>query len=439
MKYRSSSYLALLLFIALVGLCPGLVQAQINIDKARSGSIYSYLGIGVPADFNSADADPMGLNGVSFYDPYVPGMANPAQWGSAIYTKASGGLLLQRFQAKDPFTSATNVNLSATHFQSVFPLIKNKLGLSVSLTPITRSSYRAISDVTLDPSENNSGGSLRYIVENRGNGGFDQFELGLGWRINKMFSIGYAGSMVFGEVQNDLSVIYDQENFQPSIINQELYGKAFRQRLGLFVNRPNIFGDEDELSGGVSMTLPTIIDGEFSQTAEIELRGGVREFPIDEGKTAGDIQLPMGVDGGLAYRFSQNITVASELRYQQWSEYENFAKSDDENFVDRLKIGGGIKYLPYLKTTSTFLSRLKYYAGVSYDTGHLSINGERIQTVLGSLGIGIPAPRTRSSVHISLQYGMRGTQNADLVREQIWSVRVSFNLAEMMFVQSKFQ
>jgi hypothetical protein len=418
---------------------PEQLWGQINTDKARNGSIYSYLGIGVPADFNSADADPMGLSGVSFYDPYVPGLANPAQWGSAVYTQASGGLLLQKFRASDPFSNATNVNLGATHFQSIFPLIKNKLGLSVSLTPITQSSFRAISDVTLDPSQNNSGGSLRYIVENRGDGGFDQFELGLGWRLNNTFSIGYAGAMVFGEVKNDLNILFDNEDYQPVVIHQTLNGRAFRQRLGLYVNNRQTFGEEDEISGGVAVTLPTTINGDYQETTDIEVGNGLQSFPIGEGSSTGDITLPLGVDGGLAYRFSRNITLAGEFRYQQWSDYENFAKSDDDNLVDRLKVGGGIKYLPYLKTTSTFLSRLKYFAGVSYDTGHLSIQGERIQTLLGSVGIGIPAPRTRSSVHLSLQYGTRGTQSADLVREQIWSLRISFNLAEMMFVQSKFQ
>jgi hypothetical protein len=443
LKYRSNLYIVVFAILGIVATAAPNAQAQINTDIGRNGSIYSYLGIGVPTDFTSADADPMGLTGVSFYDPYVPNMSNPAQWGSAVYTQASGGLILQQFKATDPFSSATNVNVTATHFQAVFPLMKNKLGLSVSLTPITRTNFRALSDVTLGPGQNNSGGDLRYVVENRGDGGFDQFEIGLGWRINKMFSVGYAGSVVFGEVTNDLNTLFEDNDYSPITIHQSLTGRAFRHRLGLFVNRNKMFSDEDELSGGVSVTLPTSISGDFQATTDIpvQVNGSsvLKTFDLPGTDLSGDIDLPLGIDGGLAYRFSRNVTVASEVRYQEWSSYQNFAKNDESNLVDRMKIGAGIKYLPYLESSSTFFSRFKYFAGVSYDTGHLSINGERIQTVMGSVGLGIPAPRSRSSIHISLQYGQRGTQTANLVKEDIWSVKVSFNLAEMMFIQSKFQ
>lgn len=439
MKYRSPLYIFSILALFSITLIEESAQAQINTDIGRNGSIYSYLGIGVPSDFTSADADPMGLNGVSFFDPYVPNMSNPAQWGSVIYTQASGGVLLQQYRAKDAFGTASNVNLSATHFQSVFPLFKNKLGLSVSLTPVTRTNYRTFNEVILSEGDNNSNGELRYVVENRGDGGFDQFELGLGWRINKTFSIGYAGSVIFGEIKRDLNILFANDGYSPVVIHRNLNGNAFRQRLGLFINKNEMFNDEDEVSAGVSLTLPTIIKGDYEESTDKQTGNAIESFPINNAAASGDINLPMGIDGGLAYRFSRNVTVASEFRYQQWSDYENFAYSDDSNLVDRLKIGAGVKYLPYLKTTSTFLSRFKYFAGLSYDTGHISLEGERIQTVLGSVGIGIPAPRSRSSIHLSLQYGTRGTRTADLVREQIWSVRLSFNLAEMMFIQSKFQ
>jgi len=76
---------------------------------------------------------------------------------------------------------------------------------------------------------------------------------------------------------------------------------------------------------------------------------------------------------------------------------------------------------------------------MSYDSGHLQLEGQRINTLKFSLGLGIRSPNSRSSIDLSFEYGVRGTNSTNLVKEQIFGMKLSLNLAEVMFYRPKLQ
>ena len=78
-------------------------------------------------------------------------------------------------------------------------------------------------------------------------------------------------------------------------------------------------------------------------------------------------------------------------------------------------------------------------AGVSYDTGHLTINDKDIETLWFSAGFGLLSlnSRSASSFDLSFQYGIRGTKSNSLVKENIFGINLSVNLTELMFLQRK--
>jgi hypothetical protein len=102
-------------------------------------------------------------------------------------------------------------------------------------------------------------------------------------------------------------------------------------------------------------------------------------------------------------------------------------------------MGLGVQYFPYVTGSNKFLSSFKYRAGASYDTGHLDIDGQRINTLKFAFGIGIRSPRSNSSIDLSFEYGIRGTETSSLAQENIWGVRLTLNLAELMFFRPKLQ
>jgi len=405
---------------------------------ASSGSVYSRLGIGYPIDIANTAARGMGLEGISYNDTFVGSLANPAHWGSTVYGLGMGGVELQSYDATSGNSSATNSNFSLAQFQLQLPIVRGKVGLSGSFSPVTQSSFKTSSESTRIL----GGGSLQDTVnvglENRGSGGLNRAELGVGWQISSRFSVGYAASVMFLSMNNKYFATFPQSSYRPANFAVETSGAGFGNRFGAYARFPNVWRSKDLLGAGLTVEFPVTIDAEQKNTGTIN--GGGTTIVDESATTDGNIRMPMKISGGISYHPSNALMVATEGFYQSWSNYENeLDPSEESYFVDRYKWGVGMQYFPYVTEANTFLSNFKYRVGASYDSGHLKLEGERINTLMFSLGLGLRSPRSNSSVDLSLEYGIRGTNSMDLAKEQIWGVRLTLNLAEIMFFRPKLQ
>lgn len=412
--------------------------AQSDDGKATSGSVYSKIGIGYPSGMANTSARSMGLLGVSYNDTFVGSLANPALWGSTVYGLGVGGVGLNSYNASDASGSATNTNFSVNQFQLQLPIIRGKLGVSGSFSPVTEANFRTYEQYTEVIGDNIQDETLNYSIENRGKGGANRAELGLGWKINSKISVGYAVSVVFLSMDDEFVAQFPQSPYRNTNFTVETDGTGWGHRIGTFIQLPNFLKDDDELGLGISVSLPVELDSERKQTGVVD--NGAVNLRRELQNTDGPIKLPLKISGGASYRPSNLLMVGLEGFYEGWSGYENdFKPSEEQMFVDRYKIGLGMQYFPYVRGSTNFLSSFKYRAGASYDTGHLKLMGQRINTLKFALGIGIPSPRSNSSIDLSFEYGIRGTHTSGLVKENIWGVRLSLNLAEIMFFRPKLQ
>lgn len=417
--------------------------AQTDNSKANNGSVYSKIGIGFPIEGGSSGAGAMGLSGVSYIEPYVPGYANPAHWGFTQYGMATGGVSLQGFSSADNQGSATNLLFAPDFFQAQLPLVRGKLGISASLAPLSRSSY---SQVELGSKFIGSGATqdtLVYQTQTQGSGGVNRLELGAGWRINRFVSVGYAASFVFASINNEHSTIFDNPEYNRVSYNRQTSGTGFGNRFGLQLNLPSVLGKNDRLSVGASASLPINLDAErIEEATKPVVSGGSQTVVTRDGESLGKgaVELPVSFNAGITYQPSPLLAVSSEGLYEQWSDFRYDFSAEEESWTtDRYKIGLGLNYFPYISGSNKFLSNFKYRLGASYDTGHLQINGQRVETLMFSFGLGILSPKSNSSVDISFEYGIRGTKAQDLVKEDIWGLRLSLNLAEIMFFRPKLK
>lgn len=421
-------------------------SAQIDDSKASEGSIYSKFGMGLPVDYGSSSADGMGLWGVSYSESLVPGMANPAQWGNTVYGMASGGLKAETYHSSDNFGSATHSLVSINNFQLQLPILKGKVGVSASFTPLTEVNYEIFQSGEQILSGVGTQDTLNFRTVNVGEGGINQLEFGVGWRMHPNIAIGYAASLVSVSLDDQYTTVFDDNSYRPVNTTYQTSGSGMGNRFGAFLTFPGLALEDDLLSIGMTVRLPVNIDGERIQESTF-----ISEDP-NEGRSdietklgSGDITLPLGFTAGITYEPSQRLAFTTEGRYEQWSNYQNELEtgSSVSTFTDRIKVGAGVKYFPFLSGSNKFLSQFKYRFGAAYDSGHLKINGESIETFKLSAGLGILSPTRisgfRSSVDISLYYGIRGTKSLDLVRENIWGVKLSLNLAELFFYRPKLQ
>jgi len=424
-----------------------MVNAQVTDTEGRTGSVYSGLGLGMPVDFRSPMAAGMGLTGVAIKDSDIANLANPALLGDVILTRGTAGFSIENLEAKTSTNNNTNTLFNPHQFQLEFPLDKNNLGFSLSMSPITRANFRAIEHTTLLPDQNITGDTLGFDLENQKEGGVNRFEMGIGWRINNNISVGYAGSAYFGSIDNAVNISFNDISFEDVNLLEQSSVQGFGNRIGLLLTKKSLFRQSDNIRVGVTFNLPLDLeaDRDFTSTLSTIDQNNRRsitediELDQEEGADDGEFRFPLQLATGLTYEFNNVWAVASELVYQKWSQFENFDGQKESFMKDRYRIGLGANYYPFERNSQSFFSKFKYRAGVTYDSGHLEFRGNDIDALFLNAGFSFLSRGSRSSIDFNFHYGIRGTRADELVKENIMGMRITFNLSELMFERRKLR
>lgn len=427
-----------LFVFAILFLCANTLMAQIEGDsQSKSGSFYSLFGVGYPTDTNNSQELGLGIIGVSLDNRQSNTLQNPALWGKNTLTTASSGFNMAQFQATSQTSESVNALLEAGYLQFTFPVLREKLGVSASMYSVTSSNYRF---VTFDSTAASPTNTINYASDIRGSGGINKLELGFGWNINKYIAVGYAPSLTFISQNNSQDVFFDQPGYGTSNLDSKITGTAMGHKFGTLLTFRNLFRTADRVSIGAAATLPISINAKNKTTVSKIVNGQDQVVGLREAEK-GEIRLPVELKGGLTYYPSNLVNFSFEGLYEQWSDYNSaFDPSNElEMMKDRFKAGFGGEYHPYKTNSTSFFSNFRYSGGVSFDSGHLAINNQDINTLWFSAGLGIISPRSSSSVDLSFRYGLRGTTNENLIKEEIWALNLSVNLSELMFFRQKLR
>lgn len=409
---------------------------------ASTGSFYSALGFGLPFDSYSPYSMGMGLTGVSNYSGFSTNISNPAQWGLLAFSQGTMVAGLNHFDAVDSRSRAQSTLLGIEQFQLTFPVVRDRVGFSASVTPITRSDYRFQSGGLFQPP---SAGSnlIRYDYEEAGSGGINRLEAGLGVSLTNNISVGYAFSAHILSMSSTVFSEFSESQFRSSPFERKTKGVGFGHRLGVYAFTGPLLRSSDQLAFGVTISLPVAIDAEAEVTGfrVIEGRRKLIDFNQNSPLRSAKVKMPLEINTGLTYNLNRFTNIVAEVLLQKWSEAEfGFDTSQQDLFTDRMRAGIGFQYHPYRSSQpGGFFSGFKYSAGVTYDTGHLNMQNVDIETLTVHAGLGIMSFRTASSIDLSFFYGMRGTDSSNLVKENMWGFKLSLNLAEFMFVRQRFQ
>lgn len=422
------------ILITLFSLAAFSANAQDDLSKNNTGSFYSLFGVGYPFDNMSARETGLGLFGVSLDNVESNSLANPALWGLNNFTTASTGFRLSQFNVKGMGMESTNALLEANSLQIVLPLYRQKLGLSASLYPVTKSNYRIF---TNDFQVAAPGDTINYITDLKGTGGVNKLEVGLGWKINSHLSLGYAPSLAFISRNNSEKVFFQQIGYTNTFVDNRITGVALAHRFGILLSASKLLSENDRFSAGAALTLPVNIDAKRKRTVT-KMTNEVQEYELSSNK--GSVNLPMEVVSGITYYPSPFVNVSVEGQVQTWSDFESELQpgyeTADISMTNRFRLGLGTEYHPYKFNSGKFLSKFRYTAGFSYDSGHLAVKDHNIDTYWVSAGLGIFS-RASSTIDVSFRYGIRGTTSNDLIQENIWTINLSVNLAEFMFHRPK--
>lgn len=425
----------LLLFLCSLITLPGLAQ-----DRG-DGTIYSRFGVGDRYAFSSPQVAALGGgSGVSLHGLNYTSFANPASWSDQLLTRAVMGARLEMLRSEDERNEQSELfagGLNAVHF--AFPILDNRLGVGLGFTPFSRTNYHVLeSGLQLErPLEETPS---NYEVNYEGRGGLQTITVGAGYKLLESLRVGARLDFVFGVLEDAERYTFEGEPIAPINLTTSTRLSGTTATFGILYDRSALLGEDDNLAFGAALSLPTELSGRQFQTLGESLDRDTL-FVGARKEIEGDADLPLRLDVGASYRPDARWLLLADLLYAPWGDFSTtftrarFAESRFGAYHDRLRISGGVEFLPAGDRPSTaFLRHVAYRLGGFYDTGYVDPAPEPgIETYGVTAGLSLPAPVTGTRLDIHVTAGQRGSLSGDLVRDRFVELSLSVNIGERWF------
>lgn len=439
---------ALLLLAFLLALAPS-AQAQDQGD----GSIYSRFGLGELRSFSSSQVDAIGGEGFAVRSLNYTNFGNPAAWSDQRLTRVAAGAYYQTTDIRN--SSGANSRLVGASLNTVqfsLPLLKEKLGVGLSLRPYSRTNYRISSsgDLEVEPDS-----AIGFETNRQGQGGLQQVTGGFGYRFNEALSVGASIDVIFGTLEHVRRTAFTDRNFAGATRTDGTRLTGVTGTVGALLSLGDVLTQEDVLSVGATFRLPTVLDGEYTRTLGESLNRDTLAT------SDGTVDLPWKGSLGLAYQPDDRWTIAAGGTYEPWSRFRSeFSGVEggegglpffgDDLLVDRMRGSLGVELLPAGEDiTEPYLHRTAYRLGTYFERGYMRVPEDPdaasrrsemdINTLALTGGLSLPTMLSGTRLDINLEVGTRGTTQENLVRDVFYSVSLNVNIGEEWFQRRKLR
>lgn len=412
-----------------------------------TASPYSFYGIGSLKFKGSVENRSMGGLGV-YKDSIHVNFQNPATFAGNDLASFNNESRPVKFTVGGSHTNtklSTETNSdkaqSSTFDYLALSIPVGKFGFGFGLLPYTSVGYEL---ETLDSDD-------RVDFRYSGEGGLNKTFFTIAYQINKSLSIGVEMDYDFGNIQNNTTNILYNEDGEPlqyyskESNRSDLSGVNFN--LGLHYQK--MISDKLELQGSLTyspeanltsknertlstITLDFLSGTEFFQNIlEIDLEAS----NLEETNLTLPSKFSIGTGLGQPRKWFAGIDYTS----QNTSEFFNpLYDNAGVTFEDASKLSIGGFYIPEYNSFSNYWKRATYRAGLRFENTGLNINNQSIKEFGMSFGVGLPVGNVFSNANLGLEFGQRGTTNANLVKENFVSFQLSLSLNDRWFVKRKY-
>jgi hypothetical protein len=456
-----------------------LALAFTSVATAQLMNLSPYSRFGLGDIYNSGNTGSLALGGVktTFNDAAMINAENPATLGYVFNTTLQTGLRFNTLRLSQNGSEATLNNGFLEQFQMLFKRPGAKTGVLMGLSPFTTTGYAI---TTTDP--NTPVGPVVYNYE--GKGGITRAYAAVGRKfpikqyyrfldkdgaatdslrvIRHTVSGGLTGNYLFGAVNQTRLVEIQNTTFLGTRATDRLTVSDFTLDLGVhyeWLARIK-FGKDNKIVERTALQFAAIysperrVGGTLEAYSESVIFQGGRAFAIDttfavNGESTSI--LPQRLRSGVALhhysRKGRHIMVALDYEARNWSRFQTITESDIVNpgLVSSQEVSFGVQYMPKpIEESGNFLERGQYRAGLRNTQTYLSVQGEQIVDRAVTVGLSWPmiSSRSGSKFHLGMEFGQRGEDNGQLLREDYTNLYVGFSLAPFVknawFVTRKY-
>lgn len=405
-----------------------LLFSAVLVAQTGTPSPYSFYGAGDVTFKGSLENRLMG--GVSsFPDSIHLNLQNPAALADLKFTTFTLGLSYKTTKFKTN-TAEDNAERAPIDYIAL-GLPMGKFAASFGLMPYSSVGYKLQS---LAQNENET--SNRYI----GTGGLNRAFVALGYKLTSKINVGVDFNYNFGQISTTSIEFIPQAQFGSRELNEsDLKGFTVNAAM-MFHSR---FKKKYDIFGSVVVTPETEIKSTNQRniaTISYSSTGGetvIDNIDIDVANTTLKLPAKISIGGGIGV--ARKWLLGTEVTFRQsgnlGSRFNDITNVAYEN-SQKYSLGG--YYIPNYNSFRSYLSKVTYRGGLSYEKTGLVIAGKSIEDKAVTFGFGFPMRGTFSNINIGMEIGTRGTKAAGLVQENYKNFSISLSLNDQWFVKRKY-
>lgn len=382
-------------------------------------------------------------------------VGNPASYAVDSVTIFEIGVHGEAVNIANSTASQNRLNGNISYLAMGFPLVKSKWYLTMGLLPFSASGYNIKqTSAGTDP------GNAQYFYQ--GDGGYNRYYAGTGFKITKNLSAGVNASYLYGTTNRSNKVEFVESNYLNNRITNSITVSDIFLDAGITFSKELKNGRTFTagISGSPEQALNARRDqlwiNYFLRSNGVELLRDTISFTERE---KGDIVMPLTISAGFSFSQGERWLVGFDARYQQWEMMEIYGENAGLNNSVRIASGG--QYTPDSKSLKYF-NRVTYRLGGFYsspdlaevtsslgalfmlgkasDKTTLDVKATDINEKGITLGFGMPLRGKPyfSHMDLAIELSERGTTDNNLVRERYARVMLGFTLREDWFRKPKF-
>lgn len=402
---------------------------------------------------NGANVRSAGVGGMSIAMredsiPYLVNFLNPASYTSIGFTAFDIGIYGNTATLSTSTTSQTVNKANLSYFAFGFPVLK-WWGGAFGLREFSSINYAA-SQFNEDTAS--AFGNTTYKFQ--GNGGVNQFFIGIGLEPFKNFSIGMNASYLFGRLNRIQRVEFSDENYFN--VKSERYTDVggFYVDYGAQYSLP-IKSTPHVLTFGSTFAHPMKVRANNTTLGRTYVLTSFGEdlfkdtISFNEVK-GGRITMPWKYGFGLTWKKGEKWLFGVEHAQELWSTYRDIDGKND-SLADAWKTSVGIEFKPSVPQTNrgffAYFGKMHYRLGGYYAMSQFKLKGIQLPEYGITLGFGFPLRRTRagsdkyiqSMINFAVEWGQRGTTDKSLLQENYWNFKLGFTLNDRWFIKRKYE
>ncbi len=409
-------------------ICFALLMFQISLLSQTSSS-YSRIGIGDISYSYAANELGIGQLGISIAQPGFISINNPASWVKLNSTRFETSLSYSGLYLSDLSNRDFNGKAQFNGFTFAFPVSVEK-GISVGfgITPYSTINYQVIQNNSIPGSSDG-----QYTLTYKGQGGLSKLFIGTSYNLPFNLSLGATLDYYFGNFNyvaisdftssNNISTQYNT-NYQPG---------GLGTTVGLITpDISNLFNSKllSNLRLGLAINYIKGLSTDTLYTSYSSARSAGTDT-LGMGTTT--MKVPVRISAGLSFILNKKYLLTFDAASQAWSNY-TFNNTKVPDLRNSLLLSAGFEFRPKEELGTSVWEQIIWRAGLSYEQTQYEINNVGINQYSVSGGFSFPLSYA-NTIDFAIQYGIRGTTEANLIKENFIKINFGLSLGELWFLR----